>query len=80
MGKEMSRCISRVARNDGVYRCIFESGDGHTEHQYNFYRRMTPGELAEVEIQEKEEIGDLATYDESLRKKLFGRREPNDKS
>jgi hypothetical protein len=28
----------------GIYRCVYESGDGHTEHHYNFFRAFTEEE------------------------------------
>lgn len=41
------RCGSIHFIEDRVYRCVMETReeDGHTEHQYNYFRKATPREL-----------------------------------
>lgn len=39
-----TRCTSMMPMEGGMYRCIMESRDGHTEHQYNYFRSLTKQE------------------------------------
>jgi hypothetical protein len=39
-----TRCGSMTPMRTGMYRCIMERGDGHTEHQYNYFRALTKQE------------------------------------
>lgn len=48
------RCTSTAVANLGVYRCVFELGDGHTEHHYNYYRAFTKEEKEKLRQKELE--------------------------
>lgn len=39
-----TRCTSMVPMQSGWYRCTYETGDGHTEHHYNYFRSLTKRE------------------------------------
>lgn len=39
-----SRCGAMMPMESGMYRCILEARDGHTEHQFNYFRAMTKQE------------------------------------
>ena len=39
-----SRCGALMAMEDGMYRCILEACNGHTEHQFNYFRSLTKQE------------------------------------
>lgn len=39
-----TRCTSLMPMKSGMYRCMYENRDGHTEHQYNYYRKLTDEE------------------------------------
>lgn len=49
------RCGSMHVIEDRVYRCMMETReeDGHTEHQYNYYRKATPAELQRIREMEQ---------------------------
>lgn len=42
---EDTRCGFTVPMRTGMYRCILERSDGHTEHQFNYYRKLTDEEF-----------------------------------
>jgi hypothetical protein len=47
---EDTRCTHMVPMRTGMYRCTLESnygpeGKNHTEHQYNYYRKLTDEEF-----------------------------------
>lgn len=39
-----TRCRALAPMPSGMYRCTEETGDGHTEHRFNYYRKLTPEE------------------------------------
>jgi len=39
-----TRCGALMPMESGMYRCIMESRDGHTEHQFNYFRSLTKQE------------------------------------
>ena len=42
-----TRCTSMQPLSSGMYRCVLELRDGHTEHQYNYFRSLTKQEKAQ---------------------------------
>jgi hypothetical protein len=50
-----TRCSALAPMEGGMYRCILESRDGHTEHQYNWFRSLTKQEQEQYYPEDKGE-------------------------
>lgn len=44
------RCSAMQPLPSGMYRCIHEHRDGHTEHYFNYYRALTPEERVKYDL------------------------------